>query len=217
MDVERLKETDLCPCGSTKQFKDCHIPAPIPGVSPELILHLVFSTTQGPTIVGAEAKSVYAVQSLKMNGEVPPDDIVRNIKSRIDSPPIQRTIAKLVFQPLGVKVAEVRPRTPRRYMALPGERTCFKDAPQAEGSPCRCCSDSGLHIIEDPPVEEYCDCVFGDKLRVKDGAEKRTFIIDVNADRSVESDIIADNKRQEALAVDAAWVRENGKGKVTLE
>lgn len=39
----------------------------------------------------------WAVQTAKMNGEVPPETIVQNIRGRLASPPVQMTVRKLAF------------------------------------------------------------------------------------------------------------------------
>lgn len=39
----------------------------------------------------------WAVQTARMNGEVPPEDIVRNIRGRLASPPVQNSVQKLQF------------------------------------------------------------------------------------------------------------------------
>jgi hypothetical protein len=157
--VKRLLVTDPCPCKSGKLYSECCIEPLKEGWVPELTMYLL--------CVARDAKHVptHAVQALKMNGTVTAEEIFSNIKARLTSPVVQRTFEKLIF-----KEALTPPRDPTKFVVIQGESLCPVVADTSIQADCACCSNSGHHIIEDPPVEEYCTCYWGAQLRQTDGA-----------------------------------------------
>jgi len=164
-DVKRLLVTDPCPCKSGKLYSECCIQPLKEGWAPELTMYLL--------CVARDAKHVptHAVQALKLTGEVSAEEIFSNIKARLKSPVVQRTFEKLIF-----KEALTPPRDPTKFVVLEGENACKVTGDRTVEADCACCANRGSHEIEDPPVEEYCPCFWGDKLRANDGAppEDRT-------------------------------------------
>jgi hypothetical protein len=96
-DVRLLSADETCPCGSTLTVIQCsHGPRPQVD-NPQLEACLLF-TVPSP-IVGAP--SSYAIQWVKLTGDVPAADIVHNIQARLHSVTVQNTIRRLPsFRPV---------------------------------------------------------------------------------------------------------------------
>jgi hypothetical protein len=90
-DVKRLLDGDNCPCGSDKAFRDCCRVPFQEGWTEVNTVHLLFTVPS--EIIGGLPS--YALQTAKLSGAVPPDDVVWNIRKRIHSTPIQATIRRL--------------------------------------------------------------------------------------------------------------------------
>ena len=90
MTVTRLLDTDPCPCNKGKPFSECCRGELKPGMTAENTLHLLFVETD-------DSSKFYAFMSQKMNGEVPPDEIVESIGKRLWSPPVQRALDRLTW------------------------------------------------------------------------------------------------------------------------
>ena len=100
MSVKRLLPTDLCPCKSEKPFSECCRKPLKEGWTEENVLHLLFEErdTSDP-----EAPTFYAVMDLRMDGRVPPEEIVSNIAKRLHSPPVNRALDKLEWTAVNSK------------------------------------------------------------------------------------------------------------------
>lgn len=90
MTVKRLLDTDPCPCNKGKPFSECCRGELKPGMTAENTLHMLFVETD-------DSSKFYAFMSQKMNGEVPPDEIVESIGKRLWSPPVQRALDRLTW------------------------------------------------------------------------------------------------------------------------
>ena len=97
MTVKRLLDSNECPCGKLcettgqrKLFGECCRGELKPGMTAENTLHMLFEETD-------ESSKFYAFMSQKMNGEVPPDEIVESISKRLWSPPVQRALDRLTW------------------------------------------------------------------------------------------------------------------------
>ncbi len=173
--VKLLAVTDPCPCKSGKVYSECCIQPLKAGWTPELTMYLLSFGRD------AEQKPVYAVQALKLNGEATAEQVFKNIESRLSSPIVQRTFEKLVF-----KEAITPPRDPTPFVVLSGESKCPEVDVTIE-QPCACCSNSGMHVIDDDDMAEYCLCFWGEKMRVQDKAPPKEALAPELKDRIILS------------------------------
>lgn len=80
--------------------------------------------------------SFYAFMSQKMNGVVPPDEIVANIAKRLWSPPLQRALDKLTWHAIGANGLKMT-------MQLPEQRL-------VQGPPAKALLDAQGRPVKDP-------------------------------------------------------------------
>lgn len=90
-EVRQLLDSDPCLCASGQIFGECcRLPYP-EGARPEQFIHLLF--TMPGLLEGAPRRNV--VQRSKLNGTVPPDEVVASIRSRLHSKSIQAGLQRL--------------------------------------------------------------------------------------------------------------------------
>jgi hypothetical protein len=113
LSVRRLLDTDPCPCKSGKPFGECEKRADIPGLTPENTLHMLFEERDPtPPESGQEPLTFYAIQTAKMDGKVPPEEIVANIAKRLHAPAVARALDRLEWHAVnsrGLKMTMMMP------------------------------------------------------------------------------------------------------------